>query len=663
MKRTVKFYELWDNIIYNSRIKNMSENGEYRNSSFYVDMKAIYSGSRNVTYMYTIDGLPPKLEVDFHRKLREKCKEGVRISFTTSFEKYVIKWNSPQMKAKLKTWRTLDNQAEDMDEYNMHSNLALLDSQQWKRDSLTYLNEAEIRRNRKTFRVRTIMYVSGERGSNFDDTIDDLTKLCSDLGIKATRVMYNIPEYMKVFSPFSMHLDDKVIKDTGSNVLTDEIIARFNTCSQGTIGTHGVYFGTDIFSYFPCLKPVKRTTESAENWLITAETGGGKSFFVKALILQLLGSKYYNGTIMDIEGFEYLPIAYYLASSNPDGVVILNMAEGSGSYFDPVEVVLVGDEEQDATMYSLSKSFTLSYLKTLTGASEEYSDWSDIVIEDAVGLVYSEAGVVDDDMSTWERSKGLTLFSCYSRIVKMRDVDNIDNEDYRRAVKYVLAKLSRYFEPNGTRCSVFRNRVAVGDIAHAKLVVCSFGMAGKAPSTVDPVQMALMQLSAANISHLRSIFSKVSGKFNFKLWEEFQRWGSFPDSDKTISTALTGGRKLGDINIILTNALKKLLDNDKFDLLENVQTFAIGCIGDSDVRRDICERLSVPNMLPELDRLVTENKDLSSYSKGDTSNESPYSKAFLVGLDRTVFTVSKMMLPRNLAECAIFRTGINKRED
>ena len=47
------------------------------------------------------------------------------------------------------------------------------------------------------------------------------------------------------------------------------------------------------------MKPVKKTTEDAENWLITAETGGGKSYFVKALLEQLLAQNQYNGTIMD----------------------------------------------------------------------------------------------------------------------------------------------------------------------------------------------------------------------------------------------------------------------------------------------------------------------------------------------------------------------------
>ena len=47
-------------------------------------------------------------------------------------------------------------------------------------------------------------------------------------------------------------------------------------------------------------------------------------------------------------------------------------------------------------------------------------------------------------------------------------------------------------------------------------------MAGKSADTIDPTQMALTQLSAANISHIRSIFSKAKGKFNFRYGKSFR---------------------------------------------------------------------------------------------------------------------------------------------
>ena len=694
-KRTIKPWKLWDEIISAVLTKNVSTDAIIRQAPYYVDFKGIYSGINNVTYLYSIDGYPSELELSYRSSLRRECKHGVRISFISTFERYVIPWESPQMKSKLRTWKILENDGADVDEYNLHQNMAQLDSQAWRKESLVYLNDAEIRRKRKMFKFRSIMLISGKRGDAFDETVEAVVRLCRAENIKINRIMVNIEDYLNVFSPYSNSYDDKILKQVGSNVITDEILARFNTYSQGTVGKEGICWGNDIYSSFACLKPVKAKAEDAESWLITAETGGGKSYFAKGLLLQLLANDIFNGTIMDIEGFEYLPLAYFMADDNPEDVVIINMAEGTGAYFDPVEIILTGDEKVDAGMFSLSKSFTLSIFKVLLGVSDDTSNsWVDIVINDAISETYTNRGVVPTDESTWGNSEGLTLFDVYKTLKSMsttrdkkdgglsqgglsdyekryeanqailglkNDVSRMisTNEEYQDAVESCLAKVSRYFEETGTMSSVFRRRINVEDIIEAKLVLCSFGMAGKTEKTVDPIQMALSQLCAASISYLRSVFSKQQGKFNFKVWEEFQRWGSFPDSDKTITTALTGGRKLGDINIIITNKVSELLENDRFSVFGNLTSVAIGCIWDSKVREELCDRLSLPQMLPELDRLVTENKNLSAYNDGDNILSNPYSKAFLIGLDKTVFAISRMAIPPDLAESSLFRTGID----
>ena len=65
-------------------------------------------------------------------------------------------------------------------------------------------------------------------------------------------------------------------------------------------------------------------------------------------------------------------------------------------------------------------------------------------------------------------------------------------------------------------------------------------------------------------------------------------------------------------------------------------------------------------MIPELDNIAANNKDLDAYIRGDTLSSNPYKKAFLIGLDRTVYTISKMSLPYQMRESNLFRTGIDK---
>ena len=178
----------------------------------------------------------------------------------------------------------------------------------------------------------------------------------------------------------------------------------------------------------------------SECWLITAEAGGGKSFFVKGLLLQLLALSEYNGTIMDVEGFEYLPLADYL--SNEDEVIVLNMGEGVGAYYDAVEIVLTGDKDLDRDMKSISTSFTLSLFKTLLGETGN-DEWVDIVINDAISLAYSAVGVTDD-MSTWHLSEGLTYFDVYDKLKSLVTTGG----DVNRAVNNTFAT-SMYAEKAG----------------------------------------------------------------------------------------------------------------------------------------------------------------------------------------------------------------------
>lgn len=679
----IKFSQLWSRVILDYLNKDDSNYFNMRNHNIYSNGSDLFSGKDNITFFYTIDGYPKELPINFKEGLRQEAREGVKISFISTFENTRIDWGSAQMRSKLRTWKSIDEDTSDVDEFNYRENIKMLDNNTWRKQSLLYLSDAEIRRKRKLFKYRTMMIISGVRGYNFDTTIKEVLNYCSSSGIRITRVERNLSDFLKSFSPFSLELTPSILKEVGNTTISDELVARYSSYDQGKVGKKGMYWGTDIYSGFPVFKLVKKNVVDAENLLITGETGGGKSFFLKGLLIQFLGNPNFTGTIMDIEGFEYLFLAGFVA--NNDKVIVLNMAEGQGKYFDPVEINVTGDEELDKDMFSFSKSFTLAYIKTLLGKKLMEKDWSSVIVNDAFAKTYASRGVTSSQ-ETWGNSKGLTLFDVYENMKLLykeilnpdgtrKDLGGLYNdmydEDYEfvQAYKYntgyrdtldlVIAKLSSYFEPlekGGTRSDVFQERVTLQDIKDAKLVVCSFGMAGKSADMVDPIQMSLSQLSAANISHMRSIFSQSRGLYNFKVWEEFQRWGAFPDSEKTITTALTGGRKLGDVNLIVTNWVRKLLDDDKFGIFGNTTSFAIGAIDDDETRDMLCKRLSIPLLKKDLDKLVTKKGSNESFSS-DEEVTSIYDKAFLIRLDKSITTIVKMKMPEHIARSSIFRTG------
>lgn len=671
--------DLWKRVIVRNIKKNNSTYPKMLLENFYSDGSATMSGKDNICFYYTIDGYPAQLPINFKRSIRLEARSGIRISFISTFEPTKIDWSSPQMKSKARVWRSIENDSEEVDEYNYVDNIGSMDNIQRRKESLLYLADADKRRRRNLFKYRTLMIVSGKRGENFDKTIEAVLEYCKNQEIIITRVDDSLDEFLRAFSPFSMELSNGILSQVGSNTIPDEQLARFSGYTQGKIGKKGVMIGTDIYSGFSVYKQFKKNDTDAETILVTAETGGGKSYLLKFLIVQLLALPWFNGTINDIEGFEYIPLGSFIA--NNSSVVVLNMAEGEGNYYDTFEIVLTGDPKLDKDMFNISKSFTKSVMTVLIGKDLLNEDiWAEKIVSNAIARAYSSLGVYEDNMSTWGLTVGSGgLFYVYSKFkelyeetfeykekgIRVVDLDLSDryklNKGYINALDKVVAKLSEYFEPlekGGIRSNVFKRKVTLEEIVRAKLVINSFGMEGKSADTVDDTQMALTQLSAANISYIRSIFSKAQGKFNFKVWEEFQRWGSFPGSATTIKTAITGGRKLGDVNFIVTNNVKELLDDDRFAIFDNISSFMIGAIASANTRERLCKELSVPLLQPDLDALVTKKGSKESDDGGEEIT-SMYDKAFMVHLDKSVTTLVKVMLPEHVARSNIFKTGVD----
>jgi hypothetical protein len=669
----ISAYEFWKTHLMNHFRKDLSSYPKLRDYNFYANENATMSGKTRITYYYTIDGYPTETPIDFRSDIRDMARGDVRVSFISTFEPTNIDWNSPQLRSKIKTWKSVEEDSEEVNSYNYYKYATALSSRSRRKSSLIYLRDAQLRK-RNLFKYRTMMVVSGFRGESFDKSIYDILDYCKSKDFQVTRIEQSLGEFLRAFSPFSAQFTSKVLKQVGNNTIPDEQIARFSTYSQGKIGKTGIMFGTDIHSGFAVFKQVKKSDVDAENILITAETGGGKSYFAKYLILQLISYDYFNGTINDIEGSEYLPFANYL--SHNDKVVVLNMAEGQGCYYDPFEISLTGVDKLDKDLFTFCKSFTNTIFRVLIGETLLDSNvWAQKIVNNAIALAYSSIGVDENDKSTWGNTKGYDLFYVYSKfkdlykecielqksdkVLELYDMYKV-NPEYKNTLDKVVAKLSEYFEPfehGGIRSDVFRNRVSLSDIVDAKLLINSFGMEGRSADTIDKTQMTLSQISAANISYIRSIFSKAQGKFNFKVWEEFQRWGQFPGSAVTIKTAITGGRKLGDVNFIITNNVKELLDDDRFAIFDNITSFALGAIASQSTRRRLCEELSVANLQGELDSIVSKKGNPESF---ETNNilQSKYDKAFLVGLDKTIFTIAKAELPSHIASSKIFKTGV-----
>lgn len=663
----IAWYHLWADVFTTNTQMRDSRTFPERDYNLYTNNRALFSGKDNLVVFLSFDGYSTTLPMQFRAEMRKRLHHTMRMFFVDYSIPTTINWEDPKLKALLRNYQNTAEENKNLGDsaYEYQKNSTDLARDQWRAESIVYLSNAtSADRQLEFFEYRCHAIVMGIRGEDFDESLEKIEQFCTRNGITVNRVVQHLADFTAAFSPFSMDQSRKSFGRVGKNVLSDEIIARFTGYDQGRIGTHGSYIARDVNSGYPVLYKFRENDVDAENFVVIAETGGGKSFFVKNLLNELMKYSRVRLTINDVEGDEYTPLVSFYA--NHDSCLILNMAEGQGSYFDPVEIMSSGDLAIDVEngTHGLAVNYTLSYLSALMGSHLHTYQWAESILKNAISVVYRNAGVLSDDEHayTWKNSKGLTLHHVYQvikdshealRTGAAKDDYRASDEDYIKSLTFVRAQLAEYFEPNGSRASVFSNRVSTEDVANARVVLCSFGMKSKATVMVDDVQLRLSQLSAASIHHVRSLTCKREGKFNLTVWEELQRWAAFPSAAGILGTAITGGRKMGDINLIISNEPSMFLEaGSKLKIFENVQSVAIGAIRDASVRNELAKRLSIEYLKDELTLLATANSKTS-----EDGPESSYKRAFVIKLSTGEVTLGKVTLPDGIAQSELFKTG------
>lgn len=630
-----------------------------------------------VAKYFVISNFPDWMDTDFIDTIRSRCiLPGVKIDFYIYSQPHRIRWDSAEMKSKLSVWKNYAEETES--DVNVFEYRAKRDASLAKERiiwSTKYLNEAELDHKRTTMKVSFVVEISSKRDDesiiNLGKAIKTYKGLCAASDIKTRELKINMIDWLQYLGIASLKDIREVAGKLPKKILTDDILANFNSYKQGRVGTEGVSLGIDVLSRVPVLKKFKADPDAPENWLISAETGGGKSYYVKTLLTWLMADNFVI-TVMDYEGDEYYRLANYIRAGNPDDVKIISMGKGSTIYFDPMEIAaLTGDPEVDDELKETAISYTLAIFRLLScGLDGVMNQAEEKVVSTAIKRVYDSAGVTDRK-ETWHRSEGLRLSMVYEELKDMLDskefVDESTDNVKHKALARIVENASIYFEEGEAKAGTFKNPMSINELYKAKFIVFSFGMKGATSSQTDPVILALKQLSIANINIQISNHCKYVRKcYNVKVWEEFQRWISAKGSQELIVNSITGGRKRGDVNLIITNDLASILDdsNDANKKLRlNIQSYAIGAIKDKDVRHEFCEKFSLQDLEPALALIARANytEVIGGKSSGGAGNR--YKHAFCVVLDNGKKAVTKVMLPKELRESKIFRTGVDKEGD
>lgn len=635
------------------------------------------SSEEQLTKYFMINKFPDFLKPRLIDEIRSKCMNpGVKINFYFNANPHRINWESSEMKNRMAIWRKYSSEhSGPIDVFAYRSQRSDAVARARIVTSTKYLNEAELEHKRSFLRVYFIIEVSAKRDEDslagMAETIRSLKDLCSQSDIKLSELRVNMIDWVRAISPFCLKPAKEVDGKLARKVLTDDILANFNSYKQGRVGVRGVSLGIDILNGGPVMRKFKEDPDAADNWLIAAATGGGKSFWVKALLTYLLADGFIT-CVMDYEGDEYNNLANFIRAGDPDDVKIVSMGKGSTVYFDPCEIPeLTGDPKVDDDLKESAIGFIMSIFRIIVNGLEGVlTKEEERVISLAIQRMYDTAGVTDKK-ETWHRSKGLRLHDVYAEIKDMVETKELvdsdaDNLKHKAAVS-IIDSASVYFEPGEAKSGTFKEPMSANELYKARFIIFSFGMKGAGDSATDPTILALKQLSVAYVNILISNYCKYVRKcFNVKVWEEFQRWGSARGSSDIISNVITGGRKRGDVNFIITNDLGAMLDDDNLlakKIRQNIQNYAIGKIPDSSIRQEFCKKFDQQDMLIALDNIAKAHSATQSGKNKISGAQNKYKNAFCIVLEDGKKAIVKVRLPKSLLKSALFKTGVDVKEE
>lgn len=633
------------------------------------------SSETQITKYFTISSFPDYVQNQLIDYIRNTCMlPGVKINFYFYGHPHKIFWDSAEMRSKMDIWSRYSQEHDgSVNVFNYRQESIEAKARMRIIQSTKYLNEAELEHKRSLIRVSFIVEITAKRDEesivNMAEAVTKLKEITANSGIKVRELRINMIDWVRAINPFSLNASKETENKIIKKVMTDDNLANFNSYKQGRVGIKGVPLGIDVRSYGPVLRQFKDDPDKAENWLICAETGGGKSMWIKSLLSYMLADGY-TVCIMDYEGDEYTNLANYVRECNPDDVKIVSMGKGSAVYFDPCEIPeLTGDLTIDKESKESAISFINAIYRIIVhGDGEDFSTEEKKIMSLAIQRMYDSVGVTDD-MSTWYRSKLLKLHDVYHEIKEMvitKEFVDSDSSAKHKAAEYIMDASSIYFEESGSNYSMFSNPMSANELYKAKLIVFSFGMKGASESATDPTILALKQLSVAYVNIQISNYCKyVKHYYNVKVWEEFQRWGQVKGSEDTIVNVITGGRKRGDVNFIVTNDLASILDeNNRLSakLGNNIQNYAVGRIVKSNTREKFCEQFDLQDCLDSLDKIAKASANTKQIGGKTSGSQNRYKHAFCVVLDDGNKAIVKSMLPTSILKSSLFKTGVQIQE-
>lgn len=481
-------------------------------------------------------------------------------------------------------------------------------------NSFLYMLEAKNTYDSSFFKTTLILELRSTSSDILDVAEKSLKGYLYKTKIKLKPIFIQTNEYQRSYMPTSNVKKTLLRSMHEGRILADDTLASLSLTTHGRIGDPiGVPHGIDTESKLPVSLDFTKGTD-ANNILLTASTGEGKSMLAKLIYTFLMADNDYRTIIMDYEGQQYDEIGK-LGDAN-----IISMGEHGGMYVntmviaDSVGIESIDNNRKIEAVSSTRRVFDLIFNDTYGMDTLERAIFSSVLNE-----VYADFGVTDDP-KTFHLSKECTFYHVYAKAVSYKKRTDKQREYGEEGINDFVMTLQPYFEKGGTESHWFKNPIGMDDIVNNDHLIFSFGMKGRDESMVDTKLVAIRQLFASYLINMLSAKNKSENKRTVVMIEEMQRYLNQRYSGEILAGIASGGRKLGMVVYYITNSPNDMFEAGGADenlykhvntIMSSITTTIIGALYKKDVNKiiDFFELENSMAELYELSRIKEENKD------------------------------------------------------
>lgn len=618
--------------------------------SLQLGYEMVYSRNSIRCYYY-VTMLPAYIDKSFFSVMRRmldnvKTHHQVFLNYLMTTKPHVIDWNSRDMKERQRLFKLAQKNRtyEGRENFSSQEAKDIDNWEDWRIASWNYVQDAD---SRLVTLMDTELIFEITVNSRDAEALPDMLKACRAVEqycaknkIRIKKVRNTLIDFMRYTSPMAIEESSYSAKSVSNRILSNEILADMCTYTPGKMSDTGILMGIDITTGLPVYKNLVRSGGEAENFLVMAETGGGKSFTMKAVCIQVRLNQFHQ-IVLDADG-EYKTVCQAL------GGIVIDMSKGNGIYFDSIQIGdLTGVDDIDNSLYVEAQTSTATVFNALCDPDNGMTTTEERLFSDAYAMMLEDCGVIKSIKSSWANSKRCTYHTLYNYIKRLES--NPKYGEYKRELKEFVDKLCVFFEPDGLRSYLFQRSISINDIVSRRngrpmFIDIVLNLESNAmKSKRNSIEAIIKQITATYLITLLTNYFKSLGDFTVHYIEEFQRYSTNANVADLILYMITGNRKRNANTFIITNSPKALLRSSSesaMSVVENINNFVLGAMKVNTIDA-VCKEFSLDNCRGILSEIATNDK---------------YKHAFLLKINKLDTTVIRQSIPPHIANTPMFLT-------